>query len=338
MRKSRHLLGTVTLTLALAAALLPVSASALTISPPSFDYNLNPGDTVLDVVKVYNENETTEIVYPVLVDFVADEGEAGAPRFVPAGTDAAGAGISDWISMDMSGLVVAPDERINFPFSINVPADASPGGHYGAILLSTEPPSDVPGGVGVASQIAALILVNVSGDVREVGAIAEFGFVDPQVWYDHLPIDFFLRFENSGNTHLRPSGNLFVEDWTGRQVASIKVNESFNGVLPMSIRRFQFGWQKRGFDTSDSGLEREWKNFAIGKHTATLVLNYGRATGQVVSEQRVFYVWPWRLMIVSGIVLLILAVLWVIRRKMFAKGVIARYEEAKRKEAALRKG
>jgi hypothetical protein len=173
--------------------------------------------------------------------------------------------------------------------------------------------------------------------VREVGSIAEFGFIDPQVWYEHLPIDFFMRFENAGNTHLRPTGNLLIKDWMGRQVASIKVNEGFSSVLPMSIRRFQFGWHKMGVAEGISGIQNELRNFAIGKHTATLFLNYGRTTPQVISQERVFYVWPWRTMIAAAVLLLVLAAIWRIRSKMVAKRIIARYEETKRKEAAMKK-
>lgn len=313
----------------------PLIASAMTISPPTFDYDLNPGDTVLDVVKVYNEGDTAETLYPILVDFTGDEEEGGAPVLLKAEEDALGAGLKEWIAIDPQGITVGPQERINFPFSLNVPTDAQPGGHYGAIILSNVAPKDVQSGVGVSQQLAALILVNVSGEVREVGSIAEFGFADPQVWYNHLPVDFFLRFENGGNTHLRPVGNLLIEDWMGRQVASIKVNEGFGSVLPLSIRRFTFGWQKTGFDDGMSGIEKEYRNFAIGKHTATLVLNYGRATNQVVTQTRTFYVWPWRLMIVGGAVLIALCLLMWWRRRSIERRAIKRYEEAKRKDKAM---
>jgi hypothetical protein len=320
--------------LALALLILPRGADAVTISPPYFDYSLNPGDTVLDVIKVYNEDPYPITLYPQLMNFTATEGEeGGTPSFYPAGEDPYGTALAPWITVDTDEpFTIQPNERANIPFAINVPKDgAQPGGHFGAVVLSTTPPEQKGGEVGIGQQIASLILVRVSGEVREIGAIAEFGFADKQVWYNYLPVDFFLRFENSGNTHLRPAGNLFIKNWYGRQVAAIKVNPEFGGVLPNSIRRFTFGWKHIVNPDGTSDLWREWHNFALGKYTATLVVNYG-STNQILSDVRTFYVWPWRLMLIFGAVIAIVLILFWVLKAMYDRAVIKKYEmEMKRK-------
>ncbi|MBU1029376.1 DUF916 domain-containing protein [Patescibacteria group bacterium] len=315
-------------------AFLPRGVDALTISPPYFDYSLNPGDTVLDVIKLFNESETgAETYYPTVMNFGADEDESGSPQFYPPEEDQLGRGLAQWITVDTSPITIGPQERANLQFSINVPkgADVQPGGHYGAILMSTSPPSVEGNGVGVASQLSSIMLVRVSGEVREVGGVAEFGFVDPQVWYNHLPIDFLLRFENSGNVHLRPTGNLLIKNWYGRTVESLRVNPEFKSVLPMSIRKLTFGWVKASEDSLSraSALEKELKNFALGKYTAQLVLNYG-STNQVLTATRVFYVWPWRLMAIFGGGLLILLLgFWNFKRN-YDKSLLRRFERMKK--------
>jgi hypothetical protein len=183
------------------------------------------------------------------------------------------------------------------------------------------------------------MLVRVAGDVREVGNIAEFGFENPQVWYNHLPVNFMLRFENSGNVHLRPTGNLIIKNWYGRTVANIKVNEDYKSVLPMSIRRFTFGWDKVGDSTMEtlSPIEREFKNFAVGKYKALLILNYG-STNQVLTDERVFYVWPWRLMVIVGSGLLaLIALVWILKRS-YDKSLLRRFEKFKKKMANAEAG
>ncbi len=306
-------------------------AKALTVSPPYFDYNLNPGDTVLDVIKLYNESPDPISVWPVLMNFTADDKEEGAPQFYEAGTDPYGTQLADWITVDKKPIKIGPYERANVSFAINVPKDrAQPGGHFGAVMLSMQPP-DAKAGVGIGSQIAALILVNISGDVREVGSIAQFGFKDPKAWYNYLPVDFFLRFQNSGNTHLRPVGNLLIYDWIGRQVASIKVNQDFRSVLPQSIRRFEFGWQNTETDPKWSGLEKEWRNFAFGKYKAVLVLNYGQKN-QIVTDEREFTVWPWRLMLIGAGIVLVLFLIFKLIMKAYKKSIIKNYEKMHTKE------
>ncbi|HTK04832.1 MAG TPA: hypothetical protein VL500_04565 [Candidatus Eisenbacteria bacterium] len=327
-----RIFGTTTLTLA--ALLLPfVAAKAVTISPPYFDYSLNPGDTVLDVLKVFNESETPITLYPVLQNFTYKEGdEVGTPDFYPANEDPVGTALAQWITLDATPITLAPQERANVQFALNIPKDkVQPGGHFGAIMLTTQPPEQTGGKVGIGQTIGSLIFVRVSGEVRETASIADFGFKEKKIWYNYLPVDFVLRFENSGNTHLRPTGNLFIKDWMGRQVAVIKVNDAFSSVLPLSRRKFEFGWRRFDNPPDKSELWKEWHNFAFGKYKATLILNYG-TSNQILSEEREFTVWPWRLLCILGAAVVFVLILSTLLMKAYNRAVIRKYELEKAKE------
>jgi hypothetical protein len=314
---------------ALVLMLLPGSANAITVSPPQFDYTLNPGDSVLGVINLRNEGDGVETFYPVVMNFGADTEEKGAPQFYSATEDRMGQGLAQWVTVDSSPITLGPGERTDVEFSINVPAEnVQPGGHYGAVLISSTPPDPDKGTVGVASQLASIILVRINGEVTEIGALEEFGFLDPQVWYNHLPIDFFMRFENAGNTHLRPTGNLLIYDWMGRKVESIGLNEEYKSVLPMSIRRYEFGWHKGPYNEDMTGLQKEWYNFGLGKYKAQLLVNYG-LNNQVIVEEREFYVWPWRLMTIAGVGLLVLLILLTIFKVIYDRSLIKKYEQKK---------
>jgi hypothetical protein len=316
-------------------ALSAMPASALTVSPPIFrEDGLNPGDTAIDVLKIENESPETLTVYPLVKNFTADAKEGGEPQFYEADENPDGTALAKWITIDTSPITLEPKQKANLPFTINVPKDgAQPGGHYGAILLSTTPPEE-GGKIGIASQLGVLVLVSVTGDLREAGTIAEFGFAEKKLWYESLPVDFFLRFENDGNTHLTPVGNVFVTDWTGRQVAVLKVNETARNVLPRSIRKFDFGWQRGPVPEGEgffADMKREWANFAIGKYKALLVVNYGKSN-QVLSGEREFTVWPWRLMTVFGAAALVVVALFVLLVRAYNKAVIRKYEIQKGKK------
>lgn len=317
------------------ALLLPAGgAKALTLSPPFVDHAINPGDTVMEVIKLYNEDPYPFTFYPIPMNFKATGDEGGVPMFYPAYEETQGTELAKWVQVDQSAITIAPGERVNIPVSVVVPEDATPGGHFGAVIFSTSPPDVSGNAVGVMAQLATLIFIRVSGDVTEVGSIAEFGYKNPQVWYNHLPVDFFLRFENSGNVHLRPTGNLFISNWYGRQVASINVNETFSSVLPRTIRRYEFGWSGEGVNADDKtflgGLKNEWNNFAFGKYRALLVLNYG-IENKVIADEREFTVWPWRLMIVGGAALLLVILLIILFVKLYGKAVIRGYEKRRGK-------
>lgn len=310
--------------------------NALTVSPPTFTYeDLNPGDTVLDVLKIENESPEPLTIYPIVKNFTSDKAESGEPQFYGAEENVDGTALAKWITLDPKPITLEPKQKANLPFSINVPKDgAQPGGHYGAILLSTGSPEE-GGKVGIISQLGVLILVRVSGEVREAAAIAEFGFKEKRLWYDSLPVDFFLRFENDGNTHLRPIGSVLITDMFGRRVATVSVNEEMRSVLPRSIRKFEFGWRKAPTPDGEgflADLHREWRNFAIGKFRAQLVVNYGR-TNQLLSEEREFSVWPWKLMTVFGAGVLLVILLFATLMRSHNKAVIRKYELHKRRDA-----
>jgi len=313
----------------LIAVFFPRGTEALTLSPPHFNHSLNAGDSVLEVVRLFNETDTTEVFYPIVMNFGASNDEDGTPRFYPASEDRLGEGMADWISIETNRIELAPGGRYNLPFSINLPEEnVKPGGHYGAILLSSSPPSQDGGSIGVAAQLATIILVRVSGDVQEIGSIAEFGFSDPRPWYNHLPVEMFMRFENAGNVHLKPAGNLIIENWYGRRVADIGINSELKNVLPLSIRRFVFGWGAEVGDKDAGPLEREFRNFALGKYTARLIVSYG-TSNQVLSAERTFYVWPWRLMSVTGIGLISLLIILVALKRAYDRSLIKKFSRIK---------
>lgn len=330
LNMKKKLLSIISTAAIVVSTLMPLaSAKAITMSPLFFDYTLNPGDTVLDVIKLYNETDVDRTLYPLLRNFTYKEGnEDGTPEFYMPDQDPTGNALAQWITTDLNPIVIKANERVNVQFAINVPQNnVQPGGHYGAILFATQPPQD-DGQVGIGGTLGELILVRVAGDVKEEARILEFGFDPKKLWYNYKPVDMYVRFENDGNTHLRPTGNIFIKNWYGRQVASIEVNGSFNSVLPHSIRRFSASWGNKMI-TEPKGfygkLKHEIRNFGFGKYKAELFLNYG-SKNAVVSETREFTIWPWRTMIVVGVGLLLIVTLSWLWKKHYDKAVIRRYE------------
>jgi hypothetical protein len=314
--------------LALAFLVLPMGAEAMTILPPSFDIpSTERGDAVMDVIRIVNESKQESVtLYPSVENFTDKEGDetVGTPFFYSANEDPYGTAMAKWIAVDDTPITLGPNETKNLPFTINVPNDATPGGHFGVIILGTQPPSE-SGVVGVGGQVGVLIMLRVNGDVKEVGGIAEYGFKKPQPWFNHLPVEMFVRFENRGNVHLRPTGNIFVTDWTGRQVASLTVNEDFRAVLPMSIRRYDATWVKSQGGEGKSALWNEWHNFAIGRHKAQLVLTYG-LDNKTVTGELAFYVWPWRIMLIVLGALAFIVLALTVGKRAWVRSIIRKYE------------
>lgn len=306
---------------ALVLGLAPLGTSALTISPPLMEFDARPGDTLVDVVKLYNETNGPLTLTASVQSFKA-LGETGTPQFLPV---AENVGLATWLKLDETTVTIQPNERKSVLFTVNVPMDADPGGHFAGILWSTgTPAAAAPGGaaVGLVAQTGTLILVRVAGVINEAGRIVEFG--TDKTSYNYLPANFALRFENTGNVHLKPAGTIEIHNMWGTKVASMTVNENLANVLPDSIRKFEAVWQKEALPVGASEWQKERQNSAWGKYTAVVTLNYG-AGGSVVQAKTSFWVFPWRVALFYLVLLVIIVLLVVQGVKYYNKWLLKKY-------------
>ena len=125
--------------------------------------------------------------------------------------------------------------------------------------------------------------------------------------YQEPKADFLLRFENTGNTHLRPEGDITIYNMWGRERGKVLINQAdagFGNVLPQSVRRFEFSW------TGDQDP------FDIGLYSAVVTLAYGDSNKQNVTGTTYFWVIPVVPVAIglTSILLFLLSIVWFIRR------------------------
>lgn len=308
---------------ALVFSLAPAIASATTISPPVIEFDARPGDTIVDVIKLFNETDE-EITLTGEVRTFKALNETGAPSFLSPeeSTD-----LATWLKLDEATVTLPTNGRKDVLFSIDVPADAEPGGHFAGILWTPTGTTTLEGsGVGITMKTGTLVLVRVAGEVSETGRLASFT-ADRQS-YNYLPVNFAVRFENLGNVHLKPVGVIEIKNLVGRKVASLPVNGDLANVLPESIRKFDALWQKTEVPRGASEWQKERENFAWGKYTATLILNYSEEE-QATTATLVFWVFPWRVTIFYSVLALIIILLVVWGIKGYNKWLIKKYSAVK---------
>lgn len=317
----------VSLLAALVLALVPIAAKAITVSPPIIEFDARPGDTIVDTIKLYNETLESQTLTGSVQTFKALN-ETGAPSFLSPeeSTD-----LATWLRLDESQVTLGADERKDILFSINVPKDAEPGGHFAGILWTPSGAKSVEGsGVGITVKTGTLILVRVAGDINEAGRLV--GFTADKSSYNYLPANFSVRFENLGNVHLKPIGSIEIKNLLGRKVADLPINGDFSNVLPESIRKFDATWQKTETPRGASEWQKERENFAWGKYTATLKLDYG-VDGQKTTASLAFWVFPWRVTLFYLAVAILIIVLIVIGIKTYNKWLIKKYSQQSKPES-----
>jgi uncharacterized membrane protein len=113
-------------------------------------------------------------------------------------------GVKDWISTQDNNVVIAPGKVENIVFNVEVPENAIIGSHRGAVIFSVTPESDDT--VKVHGQIGVHVLVNVKGDTNASGQVNYFDipFLTLEV------VDYESEFENTGNIHYVPYGDIVV--------------------------------------------------------------------------------------------------------------------------------
>lgn len=231
-----------------------------------------------------NTNSFPIKVYLTAVNF-EPTGEAGQGSMIPVlDTNANGETLAEWIDIPNEEVIIPAEQTYSVPFSIAVPDNAAPGGHFAAILVGTRSltKSNAPAQVETSQVVTSLVFLSVAGDIQERGAIRDFG-TDKSI-RETPTASFSLRFENQGNVHLQPQGDITIMNMWGKERGIIPINQTsqFGNVLPASIRNYTFEW------TGD------WSFADIGRYSAIATLAYGDQTRQFVNSKTTFWVIPWR--------------------------------------------
>jgi LytR cell envelope-related transcriptional attenuator len=289
-------------------------ALTLSISPSLFDMSVNPNQEWRSSLRVINVNDYDLTVYIEVVNFLP-QGEAGSGRFLPIdpNSDAKGSTLAEWFIISREAITIPREQSLEVPIAVRVPEDAAPGGHFAAILIGTKPlsPGEGAAKVQTSQMVTSLFFARVAGDIREQGVVREFTTSDSLL--SKPQANFELRFENKGNVHLQPQGEIEITNMWGQERGLIPINQStqFGNVLPLSIRKFNFSWKG------------EWSFSDIGRYTAVVTLAYGTEARQFATATTYFWVIPFKLLlgvfltlVVFGMAVSLLVKLYV--RKMLA--------------------
>lgn len=296
----------VVLSVILAGAVGVGSAKALTLVPPSLEYSGVKGQKFESRVKLLNNDNRTLTLTPSTANFGAKD-ETGEPDF---SFDTPVTDLASWITISTESVVLDPGETKEIPFTIQVPADAEPGGHYAGIFFASGGSASGGGQIGIQSKIGTLIILTVDGNIREQAAISSVTFDGPST-FSRPPVTFQIRIANSGNVHVKPKGKVTVLNMFGGEVDTMTLPQDKN-VLPGQTRLFEATWAKKSVDTTRGNFFRElgaeFSNFALGTYTANVEVTYGENDTTLLGKVK-FTIIPWRALtvIVLGLIIIILA-------------------------------
>src|SRR5437763_6823958 len=204
------------------AAPLPVA-----VNPTRIEITASPGDQIESSFKFWNGTDADLPVHLEGFDIGPQDEEGHA---TVEGEDATNS-LKAWVKPACPDLNVPPKQETTLPFSVDIPANADPGSHWGALLAITAPVGQ-SNGAAVNVRTGAILLVHVLGPVTEK-LILESVSVPRFAQSPPIPIE--ARFRNEGTVHEAPQGTVEVRSIFGAVVAT--GTRPVRNVLPRVVRR-----------------------------------------------------------------------------------------------------
>lgn len=206
----------------------------ITISPAQQRYQVDAGKEHSGEMKVINNGKTAYdfIVYarPYSV-----QGETYEPDFqsTPKNAD-----IYGWVRFEKTDYHLEPDEEVIVKYSINIPADATPGGHYGVIFAETQPSEAAQANSVIRKKrVGSIIYATVNGSYETKGEA-----LDSEIpfWQVEPPLRVSMRAKNTGNTDFSDKTVMTVKDVFGN--VKFRIEKELL-VLPKTTRKIDMEWK-----------------------------------------------------------------------------------------------
>jgi Na+-transporting methylmalonyl-CoA/oxaloacetate decarboxylase gamma subunit len=225
--------------------------------------------------------------------------------------------IARWVSFDQTEYKsIKPNEVIEVPYHVAVPADAPGGGQYAVLFAETLGGSNAQGAstaIQTVNRVGSLLYAKMGGETRETGEVTSLTqdglFFESPIWSETVV-------KNTGNVDFPVHYSFTVKSLFGdRELYSNSMDKL---ILPDTSRQMRLEWQ----DAPLIGL------FQVSDEVS--FLNKTQA-----SEERLVLIAPLWLLIVVGVVLLLIIVIVValIMSKVKARRRL-RAERARKAEKA----
>ncbi|MEU4337579.1 DUF916 domain-containing protein [Micromonospora lupini] len=127
----------------------------------SYSYNVNPGGAVEDAMVVANRGPAPL----TLAVYAADGFTTDAGQLDLLTRDKKSVAVGAWVKAGAGSVVIQPGKTAQVPFTINVPANATPGDHVGGIL-TTLTQADQAEGINVDRRLGIRITLRVGGELK----------------------------------------------------------------------------------------------------------------------------------------------------------------------------
>lgn len=281
------------------------------ISPARLLLEGSPGKTIDATITVRNRNAGSEKLKIEILKVKTNEDSL--ELIAPDKND----DFPSWVTFGIPIPFEAPFNQIQkVPITIKIPNTAAFAYDYAIVISQNSAPVVQPGTTqAVEGKVAQFVLLDViAPGAQRSAAITEF--YASKSSYSFLPANLTTVVKNTGNLHVTPTGNIFIKNMSGKQVAALDVNADKGTILPNMARKFENEWNQ-GFPyykTEDGKRKLVWNwqditKFRFGKYTADLVLVYNDGKRDIpITATTTFWVIPWLLILILLVIIILIIV------------------------------
>ncbi len=260
------------------AAPAQAQTTSLSIWPPLLETMIQPGKSITQVYRLKNAADDTTVTVSVVPFSAADEFGHINLQF--------GGKLPDYFSLlNEDTLNLKAGETRELMLKISIPELAEDADYAAALVIESKTGGllSASGSVAQATIAAPILLtVSASGQPQRLAKIEEFG-VTTLDSFD--PIDFILRVKNQSPTRLQPIGQIKIDNVFGRTAATLPLRQ--DQVLGGTVRQLPASWNPV---------------FPLGRYTAEVEIT-PRDTTNTVSQKIVFWVLPYKALLVLALLL-----------------------------------
>ncbi|MEA3322799.1 MAG: hypothetical protein U9Q12_01110 [Patescibacteria group bacterium] len=204
--------------------------SGIAVDQTSVAFDMVDEDEQKFVVEVKNISNHVQNVHVRAVDYlIGDNNEITLSNESDEEN-----GVRDWVSIADADIILESGDVQNVPIVVKTPDNAHVGSHRGAILFSFV--TDDENAINVGGQVGVHTLINVKGDVHAAGRVNSFDIP----LFTTKPITYAAEFENLGNIHYVPYGEVVVRNVFTKNDEVYKYDKHFvfpNNKYEFSVER-----------------------------------------------------------------------------------------------------
>lgn len=215
----------------------PTTNESITLSPVNDRFSADAGQSHAGELTIVNDGATaydfTVYARPYWVS-----NESYDPVFTKESVQS---DAYQWVRLPQTQFRAEAGQTVKIPYTIDIPATAAPGGHYGVIFAETQPAkSDTQGANSVdrKKRVGMIIYASVNGQVINKGDAVTNNI---PFWQIQPPMHASVTAKNDGNVDFINKVTFSAKDVFGNPKYTI-VKEY--PVLPQTTRNIELEWQE----------------------------------------------------------------------------------------------